>query len=86
MASRVRRRRYPRLTSGLAAGQQSQVVGPMGFSQVEPTGRNGVLQGVAQTAAEQSKRLIDDATAEKPVLVVKSGAAVTVWVQEEVRW
>ena len=72
--------------SGLAAGQQTQSNSPLGFSQVEPTGRNSVLQGVAQTAADQSKRLIEEATADKPVLTIEAGAVVVVMIQEEVRW
>lgn len=71
--------------SGLAAGQQTQTAGALGFSQVPPTGRNALLQGVAQTAADQSKRLIEEATAEKPVLIVEALTPVTVLVQEEVR-
>ena len=72
--------------SGLAAAQQSQTTSPLGFSQVQPTGRNALLQGVAQTGAEQSKRLIEEATADKPILVVEAGVPVTVLIQEEVRW
>ena len=71
--------------SGLATGQQTQTTSALGFTQVQSTGRNAALQGVAQTAADQSKRLIDDATADKPVLVVEAGAAVTVLLQEEVK-
>lgn len=71
--------------SGLAAGSQSQAVSPFGFSATQPTGRNALLQGVAQTAADQSKRLIEEATAEKPVLVVSPETPVSVLVQEEVR-
>jgi hypothetical protein len=74
------------LISGFAASQQTQAVSALGFSQVQPTGRNGLLQGVAQTAADQSKRLIDEATAEKPVLIVEALTPVTVLVQEEARW
>jgi len=72
--------------SGLAAAQQTQTTSPFGFSQVQPTGRNAILQGVAQTAADQSKRLIEDATKEKPVLIVEALSPVTVMIQEEVRW
>lgn len=72
--------------SGLAAAQQTQTTSVLGFSQVQPTGRNAVLQGVAQSAADQSKRLIEEATADKPVLVIEAGTAVTILVQEEVRW
>ena len=72
--------------SGLAASQQSQAVNAFGFQQTQTTGRNAVLQGLAQTAADQSKRLIDEATAEKPILIVEPETPVTVLVQEEVRW
>jgi hypothetical protein len=72
--------------SGLAASQQSQTVNAFGFSQAQPTGRNALLQGVAQTAADQSKRMIEEATAEKPVLVVEEKTSVTILIQEEVRF
>ena len=72
--------------SGLASAQQTQSVSALGFSQTQPTGRNAILQGVAQTAADQSKRLIEEATAEKPVLVVDSETPITVLIQEEVRF
>ena len=72
--------------AGLAASQQSQSANAFGFSQPQITGRNSLLQGVAQTAADQSKRLIDEATAEKPVLVVEAGTPVTILIQEEVRF
>lgn len=72
--------------SGYAASQQTQVANPFGFSTAQPTSRNALLQGVAQTAADQSKRLIDEATAEKPVLVVEAETPVVVLVQEEVRF
>ena len=71
--------------SGFAASQQGQTQTPFGFSQVQPTVRNSLLQGVAQTAADQSKRLIEDATKESPVLVVDAGTPVTGLTQEEVR-
>ena len=72
--------------AGLASGQQTQAVTSLGFTQTQATGRNAILQGVAQTAADQSKRLIEEATAEKPILVVEAGALVTVLIQEEVRF
>jgi hypothetical protein len=72
--------------SGLAASQQTLSPNAFGFSQAQPTGRNALLQGVAQTAADQSKRLIDEATAEKPVLVVDAATPVTILIQEEVRF
>jgi hypothetical protein len=72
--------------AGLASAQQSQATTALGFSQVQPTGRNAILQGVAQTAADQSKRLIEESTAEKPVLVVDALTPVTVLVQEEAKW
>lgn len=73
--------------AGLAASKQAQIVSPFGSYQTPPaTGRNAILQGVAQTAADQSKRLIEEATAEKPILILESGTPVTVFVQEEVRF
>ena len=72
--------------SGLAAGSQSQVAGPFGMVQPETTGRNALLQGVAQTAADQSKRFIEESTSEKPILVVEPGTPVSVLVDEEVRF
>ena len=72
--------------SGLASAQQTQSLSSFGFSQTQPTGRNALLQGVAQTTADQSKRLLEEATAEKPVLVVEPGTDVTVLIQEEVRF
>lgn len=71
--------------SGLAASQQDITANGFGF-QVPRTGaRNALLQGIAQTAADQSKRLIEEATAEKPVLIVEAGTSVTVLVEKEVR-
>lgn len=72
--------------AGLAATQQSQSVNAFGFTQTQNTGRNAVLGGVAQTAADQSKRLIDEATAEKPILLLEQGSKVSILVQEEVRY
>lgn len=72
--------------SGLASAQQTQNQTAFGFSQVQPTGRNAILQGVAQTAADQSKRLIEESTREKPILIVEPGARVNVFLKEEVRF
>jgi hypothetical protein len=72
--------------SGVASSQQSQLSTPFGFRQTEPTGRNSMLQGTAQAAAEQSKKLIDDATRERPVLVVEGDTSVIVYLDEEVRF
>ena len=72
--------------SGLAAGTQSQATNSFGFSQVQSTGRNAILQGVAQTAADQSKRLIEEATSEKPILIVESQTSIAILVQEEVKF
>jgi len=72
--------------AGAAASQQTESTNAFGFSQIQPTGRNAIFQGLAQSAADQSKRLIGDATSEKPVLVVESQTSVTVLVQEEVRF
>lgn len=72
--------------SGAAASQQTESINAFGFSQQQPTGRNALLQGLSQTAADQSKRLIGEATAEKPILVVESMTPVTVLIQEEARF
>jgi len=72
-------------TSGLAASQQTLNANAFGFAQSQTTGRNAILQGVAQAAADQSKRLIEEATREKPVLVIEANTPVTVLVNEEVR-
>ena len=72
--------------SGFAAAQQTQTTTALGFQQSQPSMRNGILQGVAQTTADQSKRLIDEATAEKPVLVVEAGESVVAFFDEEVRY
>ncbi len=72
--------------SGVAASQQSLTPNAFGFQAVQPTGRNAILQGLSQTAADQSKRLIEEATAIKPVLILEPGTEVSVLVQEEVRF
>ncbi len=72
--------------SGLASAQQTQTINALGFAAPQTTGRNALLQGLAQTAADQSKRLIDEATAEKPILVVEAETPIVVLVQEEVRF
>lgn len=72
--------------SGFAAAQQTQTTTAIGFQQTQPSMRNGILQGVAQTTANQSKRMIDEATAEKPVLVVEAGESVIAFFDEEVRY
>lgn len=72
--------------SGYAASQQSQVMSPIGITQNQITPRNSILQGVAQSAADQSKRLIDEATEEKPVFILKPGADVSIYFTEEVRY
>mgnify|MGYP002363743348 CR=1 FL=1 len=72
--------------SGYAASQQTVSQNAFGFSQTQPGNRNGVLQGVAQTAADQSKRLIEDATKEKPILVVEPETKVSLYLDEEVRF
>lgn len=69
--------------SGYAASQQTSSTNAFGFSQTQPTGRNSLLQGVAQTAADQSKRLVEDATQEKPVLVVGPGTKVSILFRED---
>jgi hypothetical protein len=71
--------------SGYASGNQTQTVGPFGNSQLQVSGRNSLLQGVAQTAADQSRNLIEEASKEKPVMVVEPGTAVTIYISDEVR-
>ena len=72
--------------SGLAASQETQTTNAFGFSQEQPTGRNALLRGVAQSAADQSKRLIEEATSEKPILILEAGTQVQVYLDEEVRF
>lgn len=67
--------------SGYASSQQT--TNAFGFSENKPAGRNALLQGVAQTAADQSKRLIDEATQEKPVIVIEQGTKVSILFKEE---
>jgi hypothetical protein len=69
--------------SGLAAASQTQKTNAFGFTETQPTGRNAILQGLAQTAADQSKWLIDEATKEKPVLVLEPGTDVSILFEEE---
>ena len=71
--------------SGYAASQQTQSVNDFGFSQTNRTGRNSLLQGVAQTAADQAKRFIDRETEEKPILVLDAAAEVAVFLNKELR-
>lgn len=72
--------------SGAAASQQTQVTTPFGFSQPQTGGRNAILQGTAQTAADQSKRLIEDSTKEKPVLVLDGATDLKMYLEEELRF
>ena len=72
--------------SGVASSQQSLVPNAFGFQATQPTGRNAILQGLSQTAADQSKRLIEEATTAKPVLILEPNTEITVLVQEEVRF
>lgn len=72
--------------AGVAASQQTQTSNVFGFTQNQTTGRNAILGGVAQTAADQSKRLIDEATSEKPVLVLDELTPIAVFFQEEVKF
>jgi len=72
--------------SGLASAQTSFSSNALGLVQPNLTPRNAILQGVAQTGADQSKRLIEEATSEKPVLVLEAGKPITVFVNEEVSW
>lgn len=72
--------------SGYAATQQTQQTNAFGFTQTQPGSRNGILQGMAQSAADQSKRLIEDSTKEKPVLVVDPKTKATLYLDEEVKF
>jgi hypothetical protein len=72
--------------SGVAASQQTLVPNAFGFQATQPTGRNAILQGLSQTAADQSKRLIEEATTEKPVLILEPSTEISILVQEEVRF
>lgn len=71
--------------SGFASAQQSRTTSNFGFSEVKPSGRNGLLQGVAETAATQAKNFIDKETQEKPVLVLNEGTAIAIFLNKEVR-
>ena len=72
--------------SGYAASQQTQQTNAFGFSQPQTGTRNGILSGVAQTAADQSKKFIEDSTKEKPILVVEPKTKMSVYLDEEVRF
>lgn len=72
--------------SGVAASQQTLTPNAFGFQQPQVSGRNAILQGVAQTSADQAKRLIDESTQEKPVLVVEGETPLTLYLDEEVRF
>ncbi len=71
--------------SGMALGSQTQNANAFGFNQVEHNSRNAILQGLASSASDQSKRLIEEATQEKPILVVEEGTELGVLFQEELR-
>jgi len=70
--------------SGLASAQTTYSTGAFGLAQPNVSPRNSILGGLAQTGADQSKRLIEEATSEKPILVVEAGTSVVVFVNEEV--
>ena len=72
--------------SGLAASQQSVTSNAFGFESTQRSPRNAILGGLAQTAADQSKRLIDESTSEKPVLILEADTEVTIMIQDEVRF
>jgi hypothetical protein len=72
--------------SGVAASQQTVAPTAFGFQEAPPTGRNAIFQGVAQTAADQSKRIIEESTQEKPILLCTEGTPVTVYLDQEVRF
>jgi len=72
--------------SGLAASQQSVTSNAFGFESTQRSPRNAILGGLAQTAADQSKRLIDEATSEKPVLILEPNTEITIMIQDEVRF
>ena len=72
--------------SGLAASQQSVSSNPFGFESTNRSPKNALLGGLAQTAADQSKRLIEESTSEKPVLIVEANTEVSIMIQDEVRF
>ncbi len=72
--------------SGLAASQQSMTSNAFGFESPTRNTRNSILGGLAQTAADQSKRFIEEATEERPIMILEAGTQVTVFLQEEVRF
>jgi hypothetical protein len=74
------------LISGVAASQQTTSTNAFGFEQTQHSGRNAILQGIAQTGADQSKRLIDQMTQEKPILLANAGTKVVLYLDEEVRF
>ena len=74
------------LISGVAASQQTSSTNAFGFQSIQTTPHNALLGGLAQTAADQSKRLIEESTSEKPVMVVESNTEVAIMLQEEVRF
>lgn len=57
----------------------------LGF-QKAPSARNLILQGVAQSSLDQSKRLIEQATNEKPILILNPQTPVALYFEEEVRF
>ncbi len=72
--------------AGVAAAKQTQNTNVFGFTQNQTTGRNAILGGIAQTAADQSKRLIEEATTEKPVLVLDANTPIRVFFPDEVKF
>lgn len=72
--------------SGLASSQQSVTSNAFGFESTQRSPRNALLGGLAQTAADQSKRLIEESTSEKPVLILEANTEVSIMLQEEVRF
>lgn len=72
--------------AGVAANKQTGNTNAFGFYQNQPSGKNAILGGIAQTAADQSKRLIEESTTEKPILVLDEGTPVNIYFDEEVKF
>ncbi len=72
--------------SGLALGSQTEETSAFGLSRTKVTPRNALLQGLAETGASESKRLIEESTKERPILVVEAGTEVTIFFSEELRF
>lgn len=72
--------------SGAASLLQTATPSGFGFSQVERSPGNALLQGASQVAADQSRAALHEATKERPVLILEAGTPVTLFFEEEVRF